>query len=198
MTKFLSRRPSGAMLVAIVALFVALGGAAYAATSINGKNIQNGTIAGSKLKKDTLTGTQINESKLGKVPRAKKADSATTAATATDATNATNATTATMATTATNANQLGGITASSYPHGVHIVTNTAGNTGNLPITVAAACPSGEVALGGGGNNTAPTGSVTFDREQLDVTSYTVTEFELVPGTPASWTASAEVACAAAG
>lgn len=76
-------------MIAMVALFVALGGAAYAATSINGKNIENGTITGSKLKKHTLTGTQINESKLGSVPHATHADSATNATTATTATNAT-------------------------------------------------------------------------------------------------------------
>jgi hypothetical protein len=188
------------MLVSGVALFVALGGTAYAATSINGKNIQNGTITGaklknntitgSKLKNNTLTGTQINESKLGTVPQATHAGSAT---------NATNATNATTATTATNALQLGGVAASSYPHGVHIVSSVlVANSGSTPITVTAVCPSGEVALGGGGNNSAPTGSVTFDRAQLDATSFTVTEFELVPGTPVSWTAQAEVACAAAG
>ena len=196
MRNFQSRRPSGAMLVAIAALFVALGGTAYAATSINGKNIKNGTITGSKLKNNTLTGTQINESKLGTVPRATLAGSATNA---TNATNATTAPNATNATTATNALQLGGVAASSYPHGVHIVSSAlVGNSGSTPITVTAACPSGEVALGGGGNNTASTGSVTFDRAQLDATSFTVTEFELVPGTPVSWTAQAEVACAAAG
>ena len=38
------KRPSASMAVAMVALFVALGGGAYAATQINGNQIQNGTI----------------------------------------------------------------------------------------------------------------------------------------------------------
>jgi hypothetical protein len=184
------------MLVAIVALFVGLAGGAYAATSINGKNIKNGTITGSKLKKNTLTGTQINESKLGTVPHATQADSADTADTAT---NATTAATAGTATSATNAEQLGGVPAASYPQGIHVVTGTpVTNSGNNPITATATCPTGQVALGGGGGNSAPTGDVTFDSLTPAASSYTVIEFELTPGTPASWTASAFVVCAALG
>jgi hypothetical protein len=61
------------MMVALLALFVALGGTGYAAIKVNGKNIQNRSIAGKKLKKDTLTGREIQESKLGTVPSAKNA-----------------------------------------------------------------------------------------------------------------------------
>ena len=68
-----SRRPSPAMIVAIVALIVALGGTAYAAQHINGGAIKKQTIGGGKLKKDTLTGFQINNNKLGLVPAAKRA-----------------------------------------------------------------------------------------------------------------------------
>jgi hypothetical protein len=88
--------------IALVALFVALGGTGYAAVTINGSSIRNGSIAGKKLKKHTLTGTQINVKKLGTVPAAKKASSATTA------------TNAITAATATNATDLGGHPASSY------------------------------------------------------------------------------------
>jgi hypothetical protein len=95
------RRPSHATIVAYLALFIALGGSAFAAkTVITGKQIKNGTITGADIKngsikgkdlaKNTLTGTQINEAKLGTVPRA------------TNATNATNA---------GNANTVGGVTA---------------------------------------------------------------------------------------
>jgi hypothetical protein len=62
------RRPSPAMVVALVALFVALAGTAYAAQTINGGAIKKQTIGGGKLKKDTLTGFQINTDKLGTVP----------------------------------------------------------------------------------------------------------------------------------
>jgi hypothetical protein len=77
-------RPSPALLVALLALFIALGGSAFAVTRINGSNIQNATISGKKLKmrtikakrvaNDTLKGRQIDESTLGVVPRAASAD----------------------------------------------------------------------------------------------------------------------------
>ncbi len=105
-------RPTPAMAVACVALFVALGGVGYAAATINGNSIRNGTVTPSKLKPRALSGSQIRangiggpsikESTLGEVPKAKAAQTATTA------TNATNAT------TAKNATELGGVAASSY------------------------------------------------------------------------------------
>jgi len=89
------QRPSPALVVACIALFVALGGVGYAAATINGADIKNKTIAGKKLKNktvtggkvknNTLTGTQVNESKLSKVPSAANADRATSAGTADNA-----------------------------------------------------------------------------------------------------------------
>lgn len=83
-------RPSPAMVVALLALFVALGGSGYAAVTINGKNISKNSIAGPKLqnntitakkirnrtltgrkvKRNSLTGSEIRESSLGTVPKA--------------------------------------------------------------------------------------------------------------------------------
>ena len=71
MSKLKGRRPSPAMIVALVALFVALAGTAYAAQTINGGAIMKQTIGGGKLKKKTLTGFQINTTKLGVVPSAR-------------------------------------------------------------------------------------------------------------------------------
>lgn len=65
-------RPSPAMIVAVVALIVALGGTAYAAGQINGNSIRKHSIGGGKLKKKALTGYQINLGKLGEVPLAKR------------------------------------------------------------------------------------------------------------------------------
>lgn len=73
MRTLLSRRPSPAMVVAMIALVVALAGTAYAAQTINGGAIKKQTIGGGKLKKDTLTGFQINNNKLGTVPFAQVA-----------------------------------------------------------------------------------------------------------------------------
>jgi hypothetical protein len=50
--------PSPSMVLATVAVFVALGGGAYAATQINGQNIQNGTIGQAKF--NTPTRQKLN------------------------------------------------------------------------------------------------------------------------------------------
>jgi hypothetical protein len=63
-----------------VALVLALGGVSYAAVTISGKNIKNRTVGAAKIKKNSLTGTEINEAKLGKVPLAGLADNAGNAA----------------------------------------------------------------------------------------------------------------------
>ena len=103
------RRPSPAMLVALVALVSSFAGPALAdqavevakkAKLINGSKIKTRSIGGSKLKNNTLTGKQVAESKLGKVPKAKQADTATTAG---------SAATAVTAGTATTAGSVGGI-----------------------------------------------------------------------------------------
>jgi hypothetical protein len=73
MSTLRKRRPSPAMVVAVIALVVALAGTAYAAQTINGGAIKKQTIGGGKLKKKTLTGFQINTNKLGVVPAAVRA-----------------------------------------------------------------------------------------------------------------------------
>jgi hypothetical protein len=62
------------MAVALLALFVALGGTGYAAARINGRTITDRSISGAKLKRNTLTGRQIDESRLGRVPSAADSD----------------------------------------------------------------------------------------------------------------------------
>ena len=59
------RLPSPAMVVAAVALVVALGGSAYAAIVVTGKNIRNGTITGADLKNRSLQGTKIAKDRVG-------------------------------------------------------------------------------------------------------------------------------------
>src|SRR5215218_3797055 len=68
-----------ANVVATLALFVALGGTGYAASQITTKDVKNRSLKGGDLRKNTVTGTEINESKLGRVPAARTADTAATA-----------------------------------------------------------------------------------------------------------------------
>jgi hypothetical protein len=71
-----------ANVIALIALFVALGGSVYAAGKLSGKTIKKGSEPGNRIKKDTVTGKQVKESTLGKVPKAADADSAGSAGTA--------------------------------------------------------------------------------------------------------------------
>jgi len=115
--------------IALLALFIALGGTAYAATgfpaniigakqlkknAVTAPKIKNGAVTGAKIKDDSITGADILESSLGRVPSAVLADVAANATSATTATSAIHATTASNADNATNADKLGGDPPSSY------------------------------------------------------------------------------------
>jgi hypothetical protein len=63
-----------ANVVSAAALFIALGGTSYAVTQLDGSKIVNRSIPAGKLEKNTLTGAEINESKLKGVKSAKVAD----------------------------------------------------------------------------------------------------------------------------
>jgi hypothetical protein len=64
-------RPSGAMLVAVLALVVAMSGTAYAITAASGDSlIQKRTLSGNRLRVNTVTGSEIKERSLAAVPRA--------------------------------------------------------------------------------------------------------------------------------
>ncbi len=105
-------RHSPALAVAVIALFVALGGSVYAAkkAKLDGRAIRAKSIPGNRLKPHSiaanrllpgvigaaaangpLTGADINELTLGQVPSATHADSADTAQSAIDAQTALNA-----------------------------------------------------------------------------------------------------------
>ena len=107
MTRTLPRRPSASLVISIAALVVALSGTAVAASQMSGDGlIRKNSLSGNRLRDHTITATQLNLRKLGRVPTAALAGFATAAGSATDATsaaNATNAVNATNATTAQNA-----------------------------------------------------------------------------------------------
>jgi len=74
------RAPSPAMVVALIALFVSLGGSAYAVAtigsddiingSIRNRDFKDGTLRGNEAKRDGFGGGAIKESTLGAVPSA--------------------------------------------------------------------------------------------------------------------------------
>jgi hypothetical protein len=99
------RRPSPALVIAVVALFMAMAGTGYAALklpndSVGAKQLKKDAVTGAKVKQGSLEGSDIKLSTLGPVPAAAtaaKANSAETAVRATTAESAARADTATSA-----------------------------------------------------------------------------------------------------
>jgi hypothetical protein len=85
------RRPSPALAIAVIALVVALGGSAYAVRQINGSTIRIRSIPGNRIANNALTGTQINEARLGRVNEARNATNSKFALRASAADSAANA-----------------------------------------------------------------------------------------------------------
>lgn len=150
------RLPGPALVISLVALFVALGGTGYAALRLprnsvgtiqirNGAviapKIRDGTIVGAKLRNGTVTAGKINVKGLS-VPNATHATeavtamTAATASTATTATSATSASTATTAGTATTALSPGTLASGKTETGVYSVDfqAQAGDSGSAAIS----------------------------------------------------------------
>ena len=163
MRKSLLRRPSAALVLSSVALFLALGGGAYAAASSDSK--QDKKIA------NTAAKAYFNHH----IARASvsHANSANTAASATNATNATNATTA-------NSAPIAKVT--------YVTSSVSVAPSGLAVLVTATCPAGTTVISGGGqvadetsafvNDTFPNGktgwSVDFVNDGAAATNGTTT------------------------
>jgi hypothetical protein len=147
MTRLLSKRPTPAMIVALLALFVALGGSSYAAVKIGARDIQRGavgtraiannsvrsadihdaTVSGADVKDDSLTNADIDNTHLS----AKSAETAAHAATASSASTASNAT------NAGNAGKLDGLDSTAFTRPA-CTSQTGALKGNVTITASPA------------------------------------------------------------
>jgi hypothetical protein len=176
MVRGMRRHATYGNVTATLALFIALGGSAYAAVALPANSvgsrqlkanavttpkIKNSAVTGAKVRKNTLTGADIRESTLGQVPSALAANTATTATNATNATTASHATTAnhattsTTATTATTANAMGLVVYKSQ------VEPLAASAVSTPGT--AACNPGQHVIGGGVQLGAPATETVDDQ-----------------------------------
>jgi hypothetical protein len=128
--------------IALLALFIALGGTTYAATAlpansvgpkqlkknaVTNPKIKNGAVTGAKVADNSIKGADVLESSLGKVPSATSADNATHATSADNATHATSADSATTAGSAAPSGAAGGSLAGTYPSPT-IAANTVGSS----------------------------------------------------------------------
>jgi hypothetical protein len=138
-----------ANVTATLALFLALGGGAYAAAtlparSVGSKQLKRNAVvgakiknSGSKVKNNSLTGADVRESSLRKVPSAAAADNATTAG---------QATTSNSATTAGHATSAGALDKATYKS----ADGTAPPGSTAPVgTATATCDAGQHVVGGG-------------------------------------------------
>jgi hypothetical protein len=174
MKRLRPRRPSPALVIALFALFIALGGTGYAAlhlpknsvgsrqiknNAVTSSKIKNNAVTGSKVKDHSLTGSDINLGRLGTVPSA------------TNATNATNASHATTADTATNSGAVDGMNLTSFTYLAHngdpqatVLNNfegltlkascTAGANNGLTVTATSATSGANISWGGITRNAA--------------------------------------------
>jgi hypothetical protein len=142
---------AAAIVIATLSFAVTAAGVGYAAGKIDGSQIKKHSIAGNRLKNNTLTGKQINESKLRTVPKAAHADSATNATHATTAGTATHATSAATATSAGSAVTVDGNGLGSFSFTV--ANGGAGQSVTFPgVTLSANCASGLVNLDAAGTS----------------------------------------------
>jgi len=126
LTRSPRHRPQPALVISLVALFVALGGTSYAAVSITGSNVRNGSLSGADIKNGSIRGTDVRNGSLTAGDL-----TPTTAASLRGPTGATGATGAT--------GTFGAVT-----------TRFQEYKSGPPVT--ASCLSGEVAVGGGVNS----------------------------------------------
>jgi hypothetical protein len=161
------RKPSPALVISIIALFVALGGSAYAASKIGTKDIKanaitsakikKNAITSAKIKKDAVTGAKIKESSLGPVP------------------NATNATNAVNATNAANWNRFTVLGLTKASPGQTVVLHSVG-----PFTIFGKC------VNAGGGETSAYMYATTNQPKSSFASYEDDYYEanFEPGTEA--------------
>jgi hypothetical protein len=77
MIEALRRRLTLANTLAVIAIFISLGGTVYAAGVLSGTQIRPGSLPANRLKPNSVTGKQVKESSLKAVPFAKEATSLT-------------------------------------------------------------------------------------------------------------------------
>jgi hypothetical protein len=158
MQRVVTRLPSPAMVVACIALAVALGGTAWAATlprnSVGTAQLKRNAVTSIKVRNNSLTGADIVESRLGRVPSATRANTATSATTADSATTANSARVARLDYQSTTV---------ALPPGIGTATRGAVN-----------CPAGLNVVGGGAKLAAPWDGIVDDSNPVGRTGWEAT------------------------
>ena len=182
MRNTLKRHLNYANLMASIAVFLALGGGAYAMTIPTGsvgakqlkKNavaaakIKTGAVSGAKVKDDSLTGADVVESSLGTVPAANSANSAKTAESANTANSANSASTAGSAAIA-NSVANGSVGANGLKEITTVSSAGVSIAPGASASQTATCPAGTMAIGGGSFWSVTQGDLNIDGDLLQTT-----------------------------
>ncbi|HET9678449.1 MAG TPA: hypothetical protein VFP21_13205 [Solirubrobacterales bacterium] len=167
--KQIRKRITYANVMSSIAVFLVLGGAAFAASqlpknSVGTKQLKKNAVTTAKIKNGAVTSTKVNVTGFPKVPSATTADSATNAGHATNADKATTATKADSATSAANATGLAGPLASGQSlfgrlalagHKNEALDFVAESSISFPIPLAAAPTVNVITPGGGPTANCP-------------------------------------------
>lgn len=164
-------RPSPAMIVASMALFIALGGTSYAVTRIQGDQIVKRTVDGTKLKVNDVGPKEIKEFGL-KTSFAGLAD---------------------------NSIALGGTPAAAHARNVQVIDAATGVSADDVKTATAVCPAGTLVIGGGGaiDPTANTQRVGLrsSAPNADRTAWVATGFQVDTSSTQGYLVRATAICA---
>lgn len=152
--KQISKRLTYANVMSSIAVFLVLGGAAFAAAklpknSVGTKQLKKNSVTTQKIKNGAVTGAKVNVSGFPKVPSATNADHAINADKATNANHATSADSAGHATSADSAGTASSVAGTTIKKFFYAANEGAGRTtiltlGNL--TLSASCELGLPAL----------------------------------------------------
>ena len=157
MQQLTRRLPSPAMVVASIALTIALGGTAWAATlprnSVGTAQLKRNAVTSIKVRNNSLGGADIHELRLGRVPSALRALSANSALTATSAIRAP-------------------VSRLDYASATFPVP--AGGTTVTPGNVS--CPGGLSATGGGAKMSDPVNGFIIDTNPVGKTAWEARAF----------------------
>ena len=148
----LRARATYANVTATLALFVALGGVSYAAVTITGKNVKNGSLTGADVKNNSLTGRDVkglgpSDFSAGALPAGPQGPTGPQGPAGPKGD-----------TGAAGANGTNGTNGTPGVSGYEVVTQSFSTTNNTTQleTVTASCPAGKKVLGGGWHGTAVT------------------------------------------
>ena len=157
----LRARATFSNVVSALALFIALGGTAYAAVTVTGKNVKNGSLTGADVKNNSLTGSDVKglgpaDFTAGVLPAGAQGPAGAKGDTGAAGANGTNG--------ADGADGAPGIS------GLEVVEQSVGDTSNLARDelITASCPVGKNVLGGGWTSQLLAGTWTTEPNALEV------------------------------